>query len=125
MKGFLLSQLFEMMLPIVVGIITPYCVDGLKLVNSWLDKAPAVVKQAMAVVIAGLITGITNIVGHGLPTDLAQWDTAAVQSVVAALLGIAIKQQKQKKRLEDTLKMMPANASPISGDPDSIARVRS
>lgn len=89
---------FKAVLPILVGIITPHVVDALKKASAWLDAAPAYVKQAAAVVVAGIATMLSTVAGVGVPADLEQWDAALVKTVVAALLGIAIKQHKQLRK---------------------------
>ena len=98
MKGFLMDRAIGMLLPIIVGIIVPFAVDALKLANRWLDKAPAPVKQTMALVIAGLITATAAVLGIPLPTDLGAWDAGLINTVIAGLLGIAWKQHKQLQR---------------------------
>lgn len=86
--------------PVVVGVVTPYVVDSVKKVSTWLDGAPAYVKQGAAVVTASAATMLATVVEVGVPTDLAQWDATAVKTILAALLGIAIKQHKQLKKLK-------------------------
>lgn len=83
------------LVPIVVGIVTPYIVDALKRASAWLDAAPVYVKQGVAVAFAGAATMLSTALEMGLPSDPAQWNAAVIKTVVAALLGIAIKQQKQ------------------------------
>lgn len=95
MNSAMLDLAVRMLTPILVGVITPYVVDLLKKVSARLDAAPAYVKQAAAVVVAGLTTMLSTVIEVGVPADLAQWDTTVVKTVVAALLGIAIKQHKQ------------------------------
>lgn len=88
-------------IPILVGVVTPYIVDALKKLSSKLDNAPAYVKQGAAVLTAAAATMLTTVIDVGVPSDLAQWDTAAVKTVLAALLGIAIKQHKQLKKTKE------------------------
>jgi len=84
--------------PVLVGMLVPLVVDALKRVNGWLDTAPGYVKQGVAVAVAALATSLSTLLGAPLPADLAAWDTAVVQTLCAAALGVAIKQGKQLKR---------------------------
>lgn len=84
--------------PVIVGVLTPYAVDALKRASTWLDGAPAYIKQAVAVIVAAIGTGASTVLEYGVPTDLAQWDETAVKTLIAALLGIAYKQHQQLKK---------------------------
>lgn len=95
-----ISKLLEVVLPLVVGLIVPVVLDLLKRTMSWLDQSPTFVKQGAAFAIAGLATVLTQVAGIAVPAELASWDTTLVQTLVAALLGIAIKQQKQVTKLK-------------------------
>lgn len=86
---------FKIATPLIVGFITPFVVDAIKRASKWLDAAPAYIKQAAAVAVAGLGSVIATIAEVGVPTDLSLWDETFVKTVIAALLGIAIKQHKQ------------------------------
>ena len=95
-----ISKLLELVLPLLVGLIVPVVLDLLKRTMSWLDQSPTIVKQLAAFVIAGVATVLAQTLGIAVPSDLASWDTTAVQTFVAALLGIVIKQQKQVTKLK-------------------------
>jgi hypothetical protein len=112
MKTFMLNKLIDMALPIVVGLIIPSALDALKRANGWLDKAPASVKQASAFIIAGLATALAQMLGITVPTDLASWDAPLLHTVLAGLLGIAIKQQKQVKKFKVQQDAIPPLAAP-------------
>lgn len=112
MKDFVLDKLLALGLPLVVGLIVPYCVDGLKRAVAWLDTAPPTVKQGMAFVVAAVATGLAQALGVNVPTDLAAWDGPMVQTILAGLLGIALKQQKQVKTLKQNAAAIPPVATP-------------
>lgn len=86
---------FKIATPLIVGFITPFVVDAIKRANKWLDAAPAYIKQAAAVAVAAIGSALATIAEVGVPADLAAWDETAVKAIIAALLGIAIKQHKQ------------------------------
>jgi hypothetical protein len=83
--------------PILIGVITPFALDGIKQISASVDGLPAYAKQGLAIGIASLATGLTSVIGTDLPTDLAMWDGEAVKALVAGFLAIAIKQHKQLK----------------------------
>ena len=81
--------------PILIGFAVPFIVDALKRAIGWLDRAPAPIKQGAAVAVAAAITALTHAFGVPLPTDLAMWDAEVIKVLMAAALGVAIKQAKQ------------------------------
>lgn len=120
MKDFVFSKLLEMALPLLIGLVVPYCVDGLKRAVSWLDKSPPAVKQGMAFVVAAVATGLATAFGINVPTDLANWDAPLIQTILAGFIGIALKQQKQVKKLKANAAALPPIASPATPvSPDS------
>jgi hypothetical protein len=84
--------------PVIVGMLTPFVVDWLKKTSDKLSAAPAYVKQSAAVIVAAIGTSASTMLEYGVPTDIGQWDETAVKTMLAALIGIAYKQQKQLKR---------------------------
>lgn len=118
MKDLVMTKLLDLVLPLVVGLIVPFALDLLKKASAWLDAAPATVKQVMAFVIAGLCTSLAQLLGIAVPTDLAAWDGPFVQTVLAGLLGITLKQQKQVKRLK-TLTVPPLAVPHVPPTPDN------
>ena len=84
--------------PLIIGFVTPFIVDLIKKANKWLDKAPAYIKQSVAIAVAALATGLTHLLGVPLPADLAAWDTEVIKVLVAGFLAIAIKQHKQLRK---------------------------
>ena len=120
MKGFVLEKGLGLILPLLIGLVVPFCVDGLKRAAKWLDAAPPAVKQAMAFVVAAMATGLATALGIAVPTDLAAWDGPLVQTILAGLLGIAMKQQKQVQKLKANAAALPAVATPLTPvSPDS------
>ena len=113
MGGFLSGKLLEFAIPLVVGVLTPQLVDLLKKLSGWLDASNPMVKQALAIVIAGLMTGIAQIVGHDVPTDIGQWDVGTVHAFLAALLALVLKHSSQL-RLAKAAADLPAIAAPIT-----------
>lgn len=112
MKDLLISKALDLVLPLLVGLLVPYAVDMLKRASAWLDASPPQVKQVMAFVVAGVATSLAQMLGVGVPTELAQWDAPLVQSLLAGLLGIAMKQQRQVKRLKANADALPSVATP-------------
>lgn len=112
MKDMLLSKALDLVLPLIVGLVVPHIVDLLKRASAWLDTAPAQVKQVMAFVIAGGATALAQALGISVPTELAAWDAAFVQTALAGLLGIAMKQNKQLKKLKANAAAIPPVATP-------------
>lgn len=119
MKTMMLSKLIDLALPLIVGILVPSVVDLLKRANTWLDTAPGPVKQATAFVVSALAMYLAQLTGIAIPTDLGAWDGTIVNAVIATLLGVALKQQKQVNRLKTITATMPAVAHPIHADPKS------
>jgi hypothetical protein len=93
-----LALAVKILSPILVGVITPFALDGLKHLNATLDKSPAYVKQTLAIGIASVGTAATHLVGVELPTDLAAWDGDIIKALVSGFLAIAIKQHQQLKK---------------------------
>lgn len=93
-----LALAMKVVTPILVGVIVPPTVDALKRATGWLDRAPAPVKQGAAVGVAAAATALSTVLGTPVPTDLTAWDTAVVQTMSAAAIGVAIKQAQQLKR---------------------------
>ena len=86
---------FKIATPLIVGFLTPFVVDALKRAVKWLDQSHSAIKQAAAIVVAGVATTLSTMLEMGVPTDLALWDETMVKTIVAGLLAIAIKQHKQ------------------------------
>jgi hypothetical protein len=93
-----LSLAMKVLSPIVIGLITPFALDGIKNMVGFVDKSPAYVKQGLAIAIAAVGTALTDFVGADIPTDLALWDGEVIKTLVAGFLAIAIKQHKQLKK---------------------------
>ena len=93
-----LSLAVKVLSPLLIGVITPFALDGLKHLNARLDAAPAYVKQTVAILLASLGTAATHLLGVELPTDLAAWDGDVVKALVAGFLAISIKQHQQLKK---------------------------
>ncbi len=110
MKQMLLNRALEMLLPLIIGLLVPPALDALKRAVAWIGKASPQVKQVLAFVMSGLITALAQVVGVGLPTDIAQWDAPVVQTVIGGLLAIALKQHRQVARLKSA--EIPPIASP-------------
>lgn len=83
--------------PILIGFVVPFAVDALKRTNAFIDRAPAYVKQGLAVAVAAAATALTHAFGVPLPADLAQWDAEVIKVLFAAALGVAVKQARQLK----------------------------
>ena len=93
-----LSLALKVISPIIIGLITPFAVDGIKSMVGFVDKSPAYVKQGLAIAIAAVGTALTDFVGADIPTDLALWDGEVIKTLVAGFLAIAVKQHKQLKK---------------------------
>ena len=93
-----LALAVKVLSPLLIGVVTPFALDGLKHLNARLDAAPAYVKQAVAILLASFGTAATHLLGVELPTDLAAWDGDVVKALVAGFLAIAIKQHQQLKK---------------------------
>jgi uncharacterized Tic20 family protein len=120
MKSLMLSKLMDFVLPLLIGFIVPPALDALKRASSWLDNAAPSVKQTLAFVIAGIATMLAQMFGITVPTDLAAWDAPLMHTIIAGLLGIAIKQQKQVKSLKANSSAIPPIAAPYTPPaPDS------
>jgi hypothetical protein len=117
MKDFLLDRALAMLLPVVIGFLVRPTLDLLKRGVAWLDKAAPAVKQTMAFVLAGLITALAQALGIGLPTDVAQWDAAIVETVLGGLIAIALKQAKQVEKVKVNAAAIPPTASPTPPGP--------
>ena len=114
MKNLILGKAIEWLIPLLIGLVVPHVLDLLKRASAWLDGSPAQVKQVMAFVIAGLATALATALGITVPTDLAAWDGPLVQTILAGLLGIAMKQNKQITKLRANAAALPAVATPAT-----------
>jgi len=83
--------------PILIGVITPFVLDGIKRGSTLVDELPPYAKQGLAIAIASLATGLSAVVNADIPTELALWDGEVVKALVSGFLAIAIKQHKQLK----------------------------
>jgi hypothetical protein len=93
----MLTLAVKLLSPILIGLVTPFVLDGIKQASAVIDGLPAYAKQGLAIAIASLATALANLVGTDIPTDLALWDGEVVKALVAGFLAIAIKQHKQLK----------------------------
>lgn len=84
--------------PILIGFAVPFAVDAVKRAVGFIDRAPAYVKQGVAVAVAAAATALTHAFGVPLPADLALWDGEVLRVLFAAALGVAVKQAKQLKK---------------------------
>ena len=67
-----------------VGIVTTFVMQGLKKATKWLDGVHPTVKQLIVVVIAEVLAIASKFLGVALPADLAGFDVATVQAVLAS-----------------------------------------
>jgi hypothetical protein len=93
----MLTLAVKLLSPILIGLVTPFVLDGIKQASAVIDGLPAYAKQGLAIAIASLATALANLVGTDIPTELALWDGEVVKALVAGFLAIAIKQHKQLK----------------------------
>jgi hypothetical protein len=93
----MLTLAVKLLSPILIGLVTPFVLDGIKQTSAVIDGLPAYAKQGLAIAIASLATALANLVGTDIPTELALWDGEVVKALVAGFLAIAIKQHKQLK----------------------------
>lgn len=94
----MLDLAVKILTPILIGFAVPFCVDALKRAVGFIDRSPAYVKQGIAVAVAAGATALTHAFGVPVPTDLALWDAEVVKVLLAAAIGVAVKQAKQLKK---------------------------
>lgn len=93
-----LQSLLPLLVPLVLGLVVPYLVDGLKTLSARLDASSALVKNIAAVLVAALTTACTTWLGMGeVAGTVLSWDNATWQTILAAALGIALKRGQQLK----------------------------
>lgn len=68
----------------VVGIVTTFIMQGIKKASMWIDSAHPALKQIIVVAIGEGLTILSKFFGVALPSDLAGFDVAAVQGLLAA-----------------------------------------
>lgn len=89
MVEFLLG-LAEYVGPVVAAAATVPIVNGIKSLVSFIDRAPALVKQIVAVVVAYGLTELGALLNLALPTDLALFTGEDVEGLLSAGIAMAI-----------------------------------
>jgi hypothetical protein len=98
MKSWLVQQALGVVLPVVVGYVTPVIMAALKAMSARLNGLPAEVQRAVVLVIAGAGTAITSFLGVQVTGDPTLWTNADVNTLVAAALAYAFHAAQKAKQ---------------------------
>lgn len=86
----ILFQAVEALSLLIAGLLTVPVLDVLKRASSLVDRAPDVVKQGLAVTIAGALTKLGALLSVTLPTDLTLFTGSTVEALVAAAIAFGV-----------------------------------
>ncbi len=114
MMTVLLAPLLKFVLPLVAGMLTTLLVGSLKRLLPLLDRAPALVKQGVVLLIATTLVLIGNVVGVQVdPSTIIDpslvVDQAALEAVIAATLAAVIHNSKKLGKQETALRETTSN----------------
>lgn len=79
-----LAALGQLLVPVVIGIITPYAMSGVKAIAGFVDGLSAPLQRITVVLIAYVLTVITGVVGGVLPDSLAAINPGHVDALIAS-----------------------------------------
>jgi len=92
-----MDQLLPLALPLIVGTLTFGALQGLKRASQVVDRQPALIKRAVALGIAFVVTIVAERLGVPSPCSLSaaeaclsQLTPSAVQALVGALVAMAM-----------------------------------
>lgn len=88
-----LAAFLPLIVPAIVGVLTRYCMAGLKKASLWVDTLPAWAKQTIVVVIAMVLTSLAALTGVDLCgghecTGLAAVTTGGLGALVSAIFAM-------------------------------------
>lgn len=93
------------LIPMLAGLITSVVTDALKTLSDRLDLAPSYVKQAIAALIALVVTVAANALGVTISGDPQAWagqvPSETIQALVAALLAHVLHAGRKRDRERD------------------------
>jgi hypothetical protein len=87
----LLPELFTILGPLIVGVVTLYAMEWLTKASAWIDGLSPHLKRGVVMALAGAITLAANRLGVALPTDLALWEPTTIDALVSGVLAMAAK----------------------------------
>lgn len=95
-----MEMLFDLLAavgPAIAGVLTVPILQALKSASDRLDRAPALVKQVLGVLIAFGLTTLGGLLDVTLPGDLALFSGTDVEAAVAAAIAFAVHAGRKAK----------------------------
>jgi hypothetical protein len=86
-----LQQFASIVGPLVVAAVTYYAVDGLARWQPWVNSLNPHLKRGVVLAIASAISLVAHYTATTLPTDLELWDPTTIDTLVSAILAMAVK----------------------------------
>lgn len=118
MNNFWLSILLPTLLPIVTGYLTTGSMQALKKLSSVVDNLPTYVKPIVVFVIATAITLAAKALGLQIDaTSLAGLSSTDVQSILGALVAIALHNSKKLGWTQVAVDSMATNPAVVNDGP--------
>lgn len=116
-SNFWLSILLPTILPIVTGYLTTGSMQALKKLSSYVDNLPTFIKPIIVFVIATAITLAAKALGLQIDaTSLQGLSSTDVQSILGALVAIALHNSKKLGWTQVALDEVAANPPAVTGD---------
>jgi hypothetical protein len=83
--------------PLIVALVTYYATDGLARWQPWVNGLNPHLKRGVVLAIASVISLVAHYTATTLPTDLALWDPTTIDTLVSAILAMAVKAGESAK----------------------------
>lgn len=103
MKGWMLEQALNLLMPLLVGFLTPIVMKGIKSVSASVNLLPADVQRAVVVFIAGIGSGIATFLNVQVTGDITAWSNADVNTVLASAIAFSVHAANRAKATDAKL----------------------
>lgn len=94
-----LLELASLLGPVIAALLTVPILQAIKRAASWVDNAPAALKQVLGVVIAFVLTKLGAAINTTLPTELSLFTGETLEALIASGIAFAVHAgQKARER---------------------------
>lgn len=89
MKVWMLQQVLNLFLPILIGTLVPPIMRGLKAVATKVDALPPAMQQGIVVILAGAGNALASFLNVQLTGDIFAWTDTDMRAIISAAVAFA------------------------------------
>jgi hypothetical protein len=97
MKSWMLEQALGLVMPVLVGFLTPVAMTALKTVSSRVSILPDTAQRLVVVMIAGLGNAAATLLAVQVTGDPLQWNATEMNAVLSAAMAFALHASNRNK----------------------------